>query len=120
MAKRLCENVKKNSPLKIKVIRGNHKLFITKKFEKGNNETMNKKRANISNNPEIMKLYKIQRNYVVNLSRKVKAEYYQKHVSHGAYSKHFLEILQTILFKYRYNETRQRKWSCDLRSKTLR
>ena len=37
-----------------------------------------KKRANISNNPEIIKLYKKQRNYVVNLSRKVKTEYFQK------------------------------------------
>ena len=55
-----------------------------------------KKRANLSNNPEIMKLYKKQRNYVVNLSRKVKTEYYQKHMPHDASSKHFLE---TILFK---------------------
>ena len=30
-----------------------------------------KKRANVSNKPEIIKLYKKQRNYVVNLSRKV-------------------------------------------------
>ena len=31
-----------------------------------------KKRTNISNNPEMIKLYKKQRNYVFNLSRKVK------------------------------------------------
>ena len=48
-----------------------------------------KKRANISNNPEIMKLYKKQRNYFVNLSRKVKKEYFQKHMPRGASSKHF-------------------------------
>ena len=42
-----------------------------------------KKRANVSNNPEIIKLYKKQRNYVVNLSRKVKKEYFQKHMPHG-------------------------------------
>ena len=48
-----------------------------------------KKRANISNNPKIIKLYKKQRNFVVNLSRKVKKEYFQKHMPHGASSKHF-------------------------------
>ena len=58
-----------------------------------------KKRANISNNPEIIKLYKKQRNFIVNLSRKVRTEYFQKHMPHGASSKNFLEILQTILFK---------------------
>ena len=42
-----------------------------------------KKRANVSNNPEIIKLYKKQRNYVVNLSRKVKKEYFQKHMPNG-------------------------------------
>ena len=48
-----------------------------------------KKRANISNNLEIIKLYKKQRNYSVNLSRKDKTEYFQKHVLHGASSKNF-------------------------------
>ena len=47
------------------------------------------KRANISNKPEIIKLYKQQRNSVVNLSRKVKREHYQKHMPHGAPSKIF-------------------------------
>ena len=51
-----------------------------------------KKRANISNNPEIIKLYTKQRNYVVNLNKKVKKEYFQKHMSHGASSKHFWEF----------------------------
>ena len=48
-----------------------------------------KKRANVSNNPEIIKLYKKQRNYVVNLSIKVKKKYFQKHMPHGASSKNF-------------------------------
>ena len=48
-----------------------------------------KKRANISNNPEMIKLYKKQTNYVFNLSRKVKKEYFQKHMSHGAFFKKF-------------------------------
>ena len=48
-----------------------------------------KKRPNVSNNPEIIKLYKNQRNYVVNLSRKVKKEYFQKHMLHGTSSKNF-------------------------------
>ena len=59
--------------LKAKVIRGNHKSFITKNLRKTILKRSSlKKRANISNNPEIIKLYKKQRNYVVNLSRKVK------------------------------------------------
>ena len=48
-----------------------------------------KKRANISNNLEIIKLYKKQRNYVVNISRTGKTEYFQKHMPHGASSKNF-------------------------------
>ena len=37
-----------------------------------------KKRTNISNNPEIIKLYKNKE--TVNLSRKVKKEYFQRHM----------------------------------------
>ena len=37
-----------------------------------------KRRQNISNNPEIIKSHNKQSNYVVNLSRKVKTEYFQK------------------------------------------
>ena len=48
-----------------------------------------KKRANISNNSEIIKLYKKQRNSVVNLTRKVKTEYFQKQMPHAASSKKF-------------------------------
>ena len=88
--KRFCENAKKHGPLKAKLIRGNHKSFVTKNLRKAiMKRSALKKRANISNNPEIIKLYKKQRNYVVNLSRKVKTEYFQKHMSRGASSKNF-------------------------------
>ena len=43
-------------------------------------------RASISDNPEIIKLCKKRRNYVVNLRRKVKTEYFQLYVPHGASS----------------------------------
>ena len=45
-----------------------------------------KKKVNISNNPEIIKLHKKQRNYV-DLSRNVKTEYVQKHMLHSASGK---------------------------------
>ena len=90
MAKRFCENAKQNAPLKTKVIRRNHKSFITKNLRKAiMKRSALKKRANISNNPEIIKLYKKQRNYVVDLSRKVKTEYFQKHMPHGVSYKNF-------------------------------
>ena len=74
----------------MKVIQGNHKSFITKIFRKTiMKRSALKKRANISINPEIIKLYKKQRNYVVNLSIKVKTEYFQKHMLHGELLKNF-------------------------------
>ena len=86
MGKRFCEN----ASLKMKVVRGNHKSFITKNLRKIiMKRSALKKTANISNNPEITKLYKKQRNYVVNLSRKVKKKYFQKHIPQGASSKNF-------------------------------
>ena len=88
--KDFVKTLNKHAPLKTKVIRGNHKSFITKNFRKAiMKRSALKKRANISNNPEIIKLYKKQRNYVVNLSRKVKTEYFQNHMPHGASSKNF-------------------------------
>ena len=48
-------------------------------------------RANMSNNPEIIKLYKKQRNYNINLSRKVKLKYSQKHIPQDASLKSFLK-----------------------------
>ena len=88
--KDFVKTLNKHAPLKTKVIRGNHKSFILKNLRKAiMKQSALKKRANISNNPEIIKLYKKQRNYVVNLSRKVKTEYFQKHMPHGASSKNF-------------------------------
>ena len=49
----------KHAPLKTKVIGGNHKSFITKNLRKAiMKRPALKKRASISNNPEIIKLYK--------------------------------------------------------------
>ena len=60
----------------MKVIQGNRKPFITKKMREGIiKRSALKKTANISNNPEMMKLYKNKKNNVVNLSRKVKTEF---------------------------------------------
>ena len=65
----------KHAPLKIKVTRENHKLFITKNLRKTiMKQSALKMRANISNNPEMVKLYEKQRNYVVNRTRKIKTE----------------------------------------------
>ena len=88
--KDFVKTLNKHAPTKKKVIRGNHKSFITKNLRKAiMKQSALKKRANISNNPEITKLYKTQRNCVVNLSRKVKTEYFQNHMLHGASSKNF-------------------------------
>ena len=93
--KDFVKTLNKHAPLETKVIRGNHKSFITKNLRKAiMKRSALKKRANISNNPEIIKLYKKQRNYVVNLSRKVKTEYFQKHMPHGASSKNFWKFFK--------------------------
>ena len=47
------------------------------------------KKANNLNDPLSIKLYKKQRNHVVNPSRKVKKDYFQKHMPHGSSSKSF-------------------------------
>ena len=66
------------------------KIFITKNLRKAIMKWWAlERRANISNKPETIKLYKQQRNYVVNLIRKVKREHYQKHMPHSASSKIF-------------------------------
>ena len=88
--KDFAKTLNKYAPLKTKAIRGNHKSFITKNLRKAiMKRSALKKRGNISNNPEIIKLYKKHRNYVFNLSRKIKKEYFQKHMPHGASSKNF-------------------------------
>ena len=58
------------------------------------NESALKKRANISNNLEIIKLYKKERNNVVNVSRKIKAESFEKHMPHGASPINFWKVCQ--------------------------
>ena len=71
--KDFVKTLNKHAPLKMNVIQGNHKCFITKIFRKTiMKESALKKRENTSNNPEMIKLYKKQRNYVANLSIKVK------------------------------------------------
>ena len=57
--KDFMKTLNKHAPLKMKVIGGNHKSFITKNLRKAiMKRTALKKRANVSNNPEIIKLYK--------------------------------------------------------------
>ena len=83
------KTLNKHAPLKAKVIPGNRKSFITKNLRKAiMKRSALKKRANISNNPE--------RNYVVNLSRKVKKEFFQKHMPHGASSKIFWKFCKSF------------------------
>ena len=49
----------KHTPLKPKLIRGNHKSFVTKKLEKSfMKRSALEKRENISNNSEIIKLHR--------------------------------------------------------------
>ena len=67
------QTLNKHAPLKTKVIQGNLKSFITKNLRKAiMKRSALKRRANISNNSEVITLYKKQRIYVVNLNRKVK------------------------------------------------
>ena len=92
MEKTFCENAKQNkhTPLKTKVIRGNHKSFITKNLGKAMmKRSPLKKKANISNYAEIIKLYKKEINYVVNINRKIKKKYFRKHMPHGASPNNF-------------------------------
>ena len=97
LEKDFVKTLNKHAPLKTKVIRGNPKSFTTKSLRKAiMKRSALKKRANISNNPEIIKSYKKQTNYVVNLSRKVKTEYFQKHMPHGASSKNFWKFCKPL------------------------
>ena len=53
------KTLNENSPLKTKVIRGNHKSFITTNLRKAiMKRSALKKRTNISNNPEIINYIK--------------------------------------------------------------
>ena len=80
----------KYAPLKLKVIRGNNKPFVTKTLRKAimRRSTLKKKADNLDD-PLAIKLYIKQRNYVVNRGRKVKKDYFQKHMPHGSSSKNF-------------------------------
>ena len=70
--KDFVKTLNKHAPLKTKMIRGNHKL-LSQKFDKAiMKRSALKERANISNNPETIKLFEKRRKYVVNLSREVK------------------------------------------------
>ena len=90
MGQHFVKTLNKRASLKIKVIRGNHKPFITKKLRKAiMKRSASRKKVNISNNPEIIKLYIKQRNNVFNLSRKVRTEYFPKHIQQGASSTNF-------------------------------
>ena len=103
--KDFVKTLNKHAPLKTKVIRGNHKSFITKNLRKAIlKRSALKKRANISNNPEKIKLYKKQRNYVVDLSRKVKKEYFQKHMPHGAPSKNFRKFCKPFFSNNNFDD----------------
>ena len=96
MGKRL-NTLNRHAPLKTKMIRGNHKFFITKDLRKTIiKRSAFKKRANISNNPEIIKLYKEQRNYIVTLRWKDKKKYLQKHMPQGASSKNFMKFCKPL------------------------
>ena len=79
----------KNAPLKSKVIRGNNKPFviITLGIPITQRSAL-KKKANTLNNSLSITNYKL-RNFVVNLSRKFKKYYFQKHMSHSSPSKTF-------------------------------
>ena len=54
------------------------------------------KRANISNNPEIIKLYKKRRNYAINLSRKIFLNSSEILANHSFQTKY--QVLTTKLY----------------------
>ena len=85
----------KYAPLKPKVIRGNNKPFAIKTLRKAimQRSALNKKAHNL-NHPLATKLYKKQRNRVVNLSRKAKKDYFQKHLPHASCSKNFWKFFK--------------------------
>ena len=55
-----------------------------------------KKKANNLNEPLSIKLYKKQRNYAVNLSQKVKKDYFQKYMPHGPSYKNFWKFCRSF------------------------
>ena len=98
------KTLNKHALLRMKGIRGNHEPFITKNLRKAIvKRAVLKKEANISNNPEIIKLFKKQINYVVNLSRRVKTECFQKHIPQGKSSKIFRKFCKPFFSKKTIN-----------------
>ena len=80
----------KHVPLKSKIMIGNNKPFVTKTLREAIMRRFAlKKNASNLNDPLAIKLYKKQRNYLVNLCRKVKKDYFHKHMPHGSFSKKF-------------------------------
>ena len=69
-----------------------------------------KKKANNLNDPLAIKLYKKQRNYVVNLCRKSKKDYFQKHMPQGSFSKTFWKFCKPLLIKSQILKTKLCWW----------
>ena len=89
----------KHAPLKWKVIRkGDNKPFVTKTLRKAIVwRYALKKKPNDFIDQLAIKLYKKQSNYIVNLSWKVKKDYFQKNMPQLIFQK-LLKILQTFLY----------------------
>ena len=69
----------KHAPLKTKVLRGNNLPYVNKNLRKAIMCRSNlKKRANLSGKPEDMARFKKQRNFVVNLNRKLKKSFFAR------------------------------------------
>ena len=98
--KNVLVSVKKYVPLKTKVICGKHRAFITREMRiEIVKQPALKKRSNTLNNLEVMKLYKKQRNHVVNLSVIVKTENFWKHIKHNASSKNSWKFCKPFFSK---------------------
>ena len=88
----------KHSPSKSKAIRGNNKPFVTKTLKRIIvRRSALKIKANNLNDPLTIKLYKKQKKYLVNHSRKVKKDYFQKCMRHGNFANISLLIKSQIL-----------------------
>ena len=80
----------KHAPWKSKIIRKNNKPFVKNTLRKAimRRSALTEKASNL-NNLLAIKLYKKHRNYVVNLSRKVKKDSFQKYMPHDSSAKNF-------------------------------
>ena len=74
-----CTLLDKHAPLKTKILRGNNKAFVTKELRKAIMIRSRLKRiAERNKTPDSIRLFKQQRNYVVNLNRNIKRKYFSK------------------------------------------